>query len=109
MKIGTVLTIIAVVASAMTVLSVLHAEADSSSAEITENGCCGQNAQCYICSDSRFIQSTVENLCEQSVSENLSAEHSAPMNNPVFEKDDFYDHIGLCPEVHSIGTDSRYL
>ena len=48
MKFGAVLVIIAVLASAMAVLFVLHDETDSSSAEITDCGWCGQNAMYYI-------------------------------------------------------------
>ncbi len=44
LKYGTVLTIIAVIASAMAVLFVLDAEADNSSAQIAETGRCGQDA-----------------------------------------------------------------
>ena len=43
--------IVAVVASAMTVLFVLHEETDSASAEVTETGWCGENAYFYIYSD----------------------------------------------------------
>lgn len=44
MKLITVLTILAVIASAATVLFVLHAETDSSSAEVNESGWCGPDA-----------------------------------------------------------------
>ena len=51
MKLITVLTILAVIASAATVLFVLHAETDSSSAEVNESGWCGSDAYYYIYSD----------------------------------------------------------
>ena len=51
MKLWTVLTIIAVIASALTVLFVINTESDSSSAEVTESGWCGPNANYYIYSD----------------------------------------------------------
>ena len=51
LKLRTVLTIIAVIASAMAVLFVLHAETDSSSAEVIEGGQCGPDARYYIYSD----------------------------------------------------------
>ena len=51
MKLITVLTILAVIASAATVLFVLHAETDSSSAEVNESGWCGPDAYYYIYSD----------------------------------------------------------
>ena len=43
--------ILAVIASAMAVMFVLHAETDSSSAEVTESGWCGETAYYYIYSD----------------------------------------------------------
>ena len=51
MKLGTVLIIMTVIASAMAVLFVLHAETDSSSAEVIEGGQCGPDARYYIYSD----------------------------------------------------------
>ena len=51
LKLRTVLTIIVVIASAMAVFFALHAETDSSSAEVTDSGWCGPNAYYYIYSD----------------------------------------------------------
>ena len=51
LKLGTVLTIIAVIASAMAVMFVLHAESDNSSAEVVESGWCGPDMNYYIYSD----------------------------------------------------------
>ncbi len=51
MKFGTVLIILAVVASAMAALFVLHEEADDSSAELTESGMCGYSVFYYFYSD----------------------------------------------------------
>ena len=51
MKLGTVLTIMAVIASAMAVMFVLHAEADDSSAELIETGSCGPESYYCIYSD----------------------------------------------------------
>ncbi len=51
MKLGTVLMIAALIASAMAVLFVLHAETDSSSAELVDDGFCGPNAYYYLYSD----------------------------------------------------------
>ena len=51
LKLRTVLTIFVVIASAMAVFFALHAETDSSSAEVTDSGWCGPNAYYYIYSD----------------------------------------------------------
>ena len=51
LKFRTVLMIMAVIASAMTVLFVLHAETDNSSAEVVESGWCGPDASYCIYSD----------------------------------------------------------
>ncbi len=48
-------------------------------------------------------------MVQQPVFGNLCSERPIPLNNPVFEKDDLYDHISLCPEVLPIDKDSRYL
>ncbi len=50
-KLGTVLIISAVIASAFVMIYILHAETDDSSAEITDNGQCGPNAYYYFYSD----------------------------------------------------------
>ena len=51
LKLRTALIILAVIASAMAVLFVIHDETDSSSAEVTESGWCGPDARYYIYSD----------------------------------------------------------
>ena len=55
LKLRTVLIILAVIASAMAVLFVLHAEADSSSAQIVDNGQCGPTAYYYYDSDGTLV------------------------------------------------------
>ena len=50
-KFVTILTVAAVIASALAVLFVLHAESDDSSAGVTESGCCGDDAYYFIYSD----------------------------------------------------------
>ncbi len=55
LKLGTVLMIITVIASAMTVLVVFHAETDNSSAEVTESGWCGENTYYCIYSDGTLL------------------------------------------------------
>ena len=51
LKLGAVLAILAVIASAMAVLFVIHAESDNSSATVIERGWCGQEAYYYYYSD----------------------------------------------------------
>ena len=55
LKLGTVLMIVAVIASAMAALFVLHAETDNSSAEVVESGWCGPDATYYIFSDGNLL------------------------------------------------------
>ena len=55
LKLRTALIILAVIASAMAVLFVLHAEADSSSAQIVDNGQCGPTAYYYYDSDGTLV------------------------------------------------------
>ncbi len=54
-KVGTILLIAAVIASAMAALFVLHAESDDSSAEVTESGWCGENVYYYFYSDGTLM------------------------------------------------------
>ncbi len=46
---------IAVIASAMAILSVLHSDTDNSSAEVVESGWCGENAYYHIYSDGTLL------------------------------------------------------
>ncbi len=92
MKLWTVLMIVAVVASAMAVLFVLHTEADASSAEVVDNGQCGPSAQYAYYSDGTLVISGSGSMYDYNSNAAPWADYRENITKVVIE--DKITHIG---------------